>query len=56
MCEAESTTREIEDFVQVLGRVRVPLEALYRDEMTRIEQESDPWTENHDLPPSGGNA
>ncbi|AFM26150.1 hypothetical protein [Desulfomonile tiedjei] len=40
MCEAKSDIIEIEDFVQILGKVRTTLEAVYLDEMDRLEQQA----------------
>jgi hypothetical protein len=41
MCESETAISDIEAFVQLLGRVRGPLEALYRDEMQRMQRDAD---------------
>jgi hypothetical protein len=41
MCEAKNDLNEIEDFVQILGKVRTTLEAVYLDEMDRLEQQQD---------------
>jgi len=52
MCQsAETTVTDIEDLVQLLGKVRVSLEAVYWDEMSRIQQEADASRRNDEPPP-----
>jgi hypothetical protein len=41
MCEAKDDINEIEEFVQILGKVRTTLEAVYLDEVDRLEQQHD---------------
>jgi hypothetical protein len=41
MCEAKNDINEIEEFVQILGKVRTTLEAVYLDEVDRLEQQRD---------------
>jgi hypothetical protein len=48
MCEIETDISDIEAFVQLLGRVRIPLEALYRDEIKRMEEEADAFDRGED--------
>jgi len=46
MSEIETTERDIEDFVRQLRKVRIPLEAVYSDEIDRIQWEEDAWGRN----------
>lgn len=43
MCEVDTTASDIEAFVQLLGRVRIPLETVFREEMERMEREANAW-------------
>jgi hypothetical protein len=52
MCEAETTMREIEEFVQLLGKVSASLETVYWDEMNRIRQGVDASDSIEEQPPS----
>lgn len=40
MCKPEAIKSDIEEFVELLGKVRIPLEAIYSDEMKRIQREA----------------
>ncbi len=51
MCEAKNDIIEIEDFVQILGEVRTTLEAVYLDEMDRLEQQAKAASNYHEQSP-----
>jgi|GEM_PF-5821313 len=51
MCESETAISDIEAFVQLLGRVRGPLEALYWDEVQRMQRDADAVDRDEEQPP-----
>ncbi|MGO9376118.1 MAG: hypothetical protein ACLQBD_29060 [Syntrophobacteraceae bacterium] len=51
MCRPEISNTDIKEFVELLGKMRILLDAAYSDEMDRIQREADALNRNEALPP-----